>query len=418
MNLNLTNTLNVFGNLDINGTISGEGTINLNGTSNQTISGTNIVIPNLQVNKPSGTLTLSNPVKVSGTLTMTQGNINTTSTNILEVGTSTSTLGSISWTSGSILGPLKRWFGTSTNSTQSSGIFPIGADIPNKGVLNRYAQVNFTQSSDAGYIIAEYKIGANSTGYNGLPIWTPTQYIQNYEEEGYWDITPYSSVGSIYGALNTFSYTLKLRLNTPSTNDGSYLNDLSRIRIISAKGPSHNSWVVAGTQGSGQTQLALGDYLLEETGVTGFSWFNGGGDNFNPLPVELTQFDALPYPQWNVIKWTTASENNSSHFDLESSTDGEDWKKITTKFAAGNSTQEIKYSYIDYNLNPVTYYRLQQFDIDGQFKTYGPILVTKTIKEKKIIKYINLMGQEVNPDNTTGLILEIYDDGTMKKMIR
>jgi len=137
-----------------------------------------------------------------------------------------------------------------------------------------------------------------------------------------------------------------------------------------------------------------------------------------PLPVELTQFEAVPYPQWNVIKWTTASEQNSSHFNLEMSTDGEEWRKITSKFAAGNSTEEIKYSYIDYNLNSLVYYRLQQFDIDGQFKTYGPIFVSKTIKDKKILKYINLMGQEVNPDNTTGVILEIYDDGTMKKIIR
>ena len=119
-----------------------------------------------------------------------------------------------------------------------------------------------------------------------------------------------------------------------------------------------------------------------------------------------------------MVKWETASENNSSHFDLEMSVDGEEWRKITTKFAAGNSTQEIKYSYIDYNLNSVTYYRLQQFDIDGQFKTYGPILVTKTITEKKIVKYINLMGQEINPENTTGVVIEIYDDGTMRKMIR
>lgn len=136
------------------------------------------------------------------------------------------------------------------------------------------------------------------------------------------------------------------------------------------------------------------------------------------LPVELTEFYVTPYPQFNVIKWTTASEQNSSHFDLEMSTDGEEWRKITSKFAAGNSTEEIKYSYIDYNLNSLVYYRLQQFDIDGQFKTYGPIFVSKTITDKKILKYINLMGQEVNPDNITGVIFEIYDDGTMKKMIR
>ena len=66
----------------------------------------------------------------------------------------------------------------------------------------------------------------------------------------------------------------------------------------------------------------------------------------------------------------------------------------------------------------MTYYRLQQFDIDGVFKTYGPILVTKTITEKKIVKYINLMGQEVNPDYTKGLVIEIYDDGSIRKMIR
>lgn len=136
------------------------------------------------------------------------------------------------------------------------------------------------------------------------------------------------------------------------------------------------------------------------------------------LPVELKLFDGFPYPLFNTIKWTTESENNSSHFDLESSFDGFFWKNIISILAAGNSTQEIKYSYIDYNQSPITYYRLQQLDIDGKCKTYGPILVTKSIKNKKVVKYINLMGQEINPNNTSGIIIEIYDDGTMKKMIR
>ncbi len=100
------------------------------------------------------------------------------------------------------------------------------------------------------------------------------------------------------------------------------------------------------------------------------------------------------------------------------SVNGENWRKITTIPSAGNSIQELKYSYIDYNLNELTYYRLQQFDIDGKFETYGPILVTKTITEKKIIKYVNLMGQEVNPDYTKGFVIEIYDDGSIRKMIR
>ncbi len=149
---------------------------------------------------------------------------------------------------------------------------------------------------------------------------------------------------------------------------------------------------------------AWGGFLFEASIVTA-------------LPVELTQFEATGYPQWNVVKWTTASEQNSDYFSLESSTDGEIWRQITKKPAAGNSTQDIKYSWIDYTQKELTYYRLVQFDIDGKFEIYGPILVGKTAS-KKIVKYINIMGQEINPLTTTGLVLEVFDDGSMRKVIR
>lgn len=170
---------------------------------------------------------------------------------------------------------------------------------------------------------------------------------------------------------------------------------------------------------AGTTQIAI-DIFARANGA-GEEWWM---DNFElsrtggPLPVELTQFEGLPYPKYNIIEWSTSSEQNSSHFNLESSVDGDNWEKIVTKFASGNSTEDIKYSYIHYNLNSLTYYRLQQYDIDGVFKTYGPILVTRHVTNKKIIKYINLLGQEVNINNTTGIIIEIYDDGTMRKIIR
>jgi hypothetical protein len=136
------------------------------------------------------------------------------------------------------------------------------------------------------------------------------------------------------------------------------------------------------------------------------------------LPVELTQFEGLPYQQWNVIKWSTDSEQNSSHFDLESSIDGENWKVITTSPAAGNSNEKINYSYIDNNLSEIVYYRLQQFDIDGKYETFGPIVITRDVKNKQIIGYINLLGQKVDPKYTTGVIIEVYEDGTMIKKIR
>jgi hypothetical protein len=136
------------------------------------------------------------------------------------------------------------------------------------------------------------------------------------------------------------------------------------------------------------------------------------------LPVVLTQFEGVGYPQWNVIKWTTASEHNSSHFTLQSSQDGEVWRDIAIRTAAGNSIEEIKYSWIDYNQNELTYYKLIQFDIDGAYKEYGPVVVHKSFTNKKVMKYINLMGQEIDPLATTGLVIEVYDDGSIRKLIR
>jgi hypothetical protein len=136
------------------------------------------------------------------------------------------------------------------------------------------------------------------------------------------------------------------------------------------------------------------------------------------LPVELLYFEGVPYPSFNSLKWATASEHNSDYFSIEMSTDGEDWRQVTTKPASGNSNEKTNYFYLD-NINQFVlhYYRLVQYDIDGNFEVYGPIMLDNRVKEKKVVKYINLLGQEVNLD-TKGFIFEVYEDGTMRKIIR
>lgn len=136
-----------------------------------------------------------------------------------------------------------------------------------------------------------------------------------------------------------------------------------------------------------------------------------------PLPVELLYFEGVKYPTWNLLKWGTASEWNSLNFVIEHSIDGEIWKPIITKDAAGNSTQTLSYSHLD-NVESFTinYYRLIQSDIDGQFVIYGPIAIDNT-RSKIVIRRYNLLGQTVSL-NATGVIIEVYDDGTMQKIIR
>jgi hypothetical protein len=138
----------------------------------------------------------------------------------------------------------------------------------------------------------------------------------------------------------------------------------------------------------------------------------------DPLPVEIIYFDGTVAPSFNKIIWSTASEHNSDYFQIERSIDGIEWKTIGTKSASGNSNTKIDYSHIDsFDDLVIHYYRLKQVDYDGQYKMYGPISLDNTKSVKKIVKYINLIGQEVNSD-TKGFIFEVYEDGTMRKIIR
>jgi hypothetical protein len=169
---------------------------------------------------------------------------------------------------------------------------------------------------------------------------------------------------------------------------------------------------------AGTSQIAID--IFSRANSAGEEWWM---DNFEltrtggPLPVELSYFKGTAYPLFNTLQWATASEQNSSYFDLYRSTNAETWTYVTTKQAAGNSTENINYSWIDYiEHSPLYYYQLMQYDIDGKFKIYGPIVIDAA-PTKKVIKVINLLGQPVSPE-ATGTLFEIYEDGTRKKIIR
>jgi hypothetical protein len=170
---------------------------------------------------------------------------------------------------------------------------------------------------------------------------------------------------------------------------------------------------------AGTSQIAID--VFARANAAGEEWWL---DNFEltriggPLPVELSYFRGISYPEMNILKWSTESEKDASHFIIERSTDGEYWTYVGEKLAAGNSNEVQNYSYVDtFKEFEIHYYRLIQYDIDGAYDTYGPIMLDNTRKIKKIIKWVNSLGQEVTPE-TKGLVFEIYEDGTSKKIIR
>jgi len=136
------------------------------------------------------------------------------------------------------------------------------------------------------------------------------------------------------------------------------------------------------------------------------------------LPIELLSFEGKKQTNSNMLYWSTASEYNTSHFVIEKSVDGFKWSDIGQVQSAGNSTQKLNYSLEDVDVSQViNYYRLHQYDIDGVDDVFGPIAINNRDRINIIAKRLNLAGQEVN-ENATGIIIEIYEDGTITRTIK
>lgn len=91
------------------------------------------------------------------------------------------------------------------------------------------------------------------------------------------------------------------------------------------------------------------------------------------LPVTLSDFKASSKENKVSLIWTTDLEINSSHFEIERSSDSRAWTKIGSVNAAGNTGVSQNYSFADNApLNGNNYYRLKIVDIDAKYE-YSPI---------------------------------------------
>ena len=104
------------------------------------------------------------------------------------------------------------------------------------------------------------------------------------------------------------------------------------------------------------------------------------GCSVAPLPVDLTYFEAQPSINHTAfLSWSTASEINNSHFEIERSYDGRVFETVGEVAGNGNSQHLIRYSYTDQAISPsenTAFYRLKQVDFDGAFE-YSDIRVVR-----------------------------------------
>jgi len=123
------------------------------------------------------------------------------------------------------------------------------------------------------------------------------------------------------------------------------------------------------------------------------------------LPVELIGFSGNLEGSWVKLNWQTASENNSSQFEIQRSIDTQEWKSIGQIQSAGNSYNLLEYRFVDSDLpnSEIIYYRLKQVDLDGQFEFSNTIAINQKLNT------ILVRGDEVTYGGENPELVTIWD---------
>jgi hypothetical protein len=120
---------------------------------------------------------------------------------------------------------------------------------------------------------------------------------------------------------------------------------------------------------------------LTHSSYTGtFSPFAIGNSSVSPLPVTLLDFEVTCEEGGKPrFVWTTASEINNSHFDLEQSSDLITWEKAARIEGNGNSNQLISYGYTleDFRASSGRYFRLHQYDYNGDSEAHFSVYLNE-----------------------------------------
>lgn len=188
-------------------------------------------------------------------------------------------------------------------------------------------------------------------------------------------------------------------------------------------GMSNASWLIAsanifaGGAGDGESYAANASlpnpiYLGGEGDGFSFNtnsalpnniFYGGEGDGWHavvlplgPLPVELLTFTAEHAGTSHLVKWTTAEEINTRHFEVQRSHNARDFVSIGTVLPPGSSTHGASYTFaVEEPFEGNNFYRLKIIDNDGSF-TYSNIVLLKNEGRIKMSLFPNPTTDAIN----------------------
>ena len=140
----------------------------------------------------------------------------------------------------------------------------------------------------------------------------------------------------------------------------------------------------------------------------------------SPLHINLLSFDVVKNNRMYDFEWITTLEKNINRYELEFTHDGNNFYKIASIPSKGDVYSKTTYKYekeLDF-IEPIVYFRLLYVNNDNSI-TYSNLIsiLNKKPKVKKIIKYYDMSGREVD-EYEKGILIVKYEDGSYDKIIK
>lgn len=385
-------TLTLEGNFENNGTFTHKNAaVVFSGIYPKLLKGTQETTFHTLTMNGAGPLEMNVNGSVSNTLNLTKGLINLGNQTLTFYGTTIGGGNSTSFINTNGLGLFKHLM-----NGNSPYKFPVGS-------TNRYSPASIQITSNGTTVPTSAIEIRTSTGVP-IELNNVNQYVNRT-----WFIEPVD--------LSGITYTASLQYDENELSVGTSEQDLVLVKYSAGawKKPINSSFTDGISEGGTSSSNPTSN-TVNWTDLTSFSQFVIVGNNITALPITLTSFKAKCETDCALITWTTASENNVLEFVLEKSKDGEIWEAITRINAVGNTNLISNYFFKDTKEGQVVYYRLVEYDTDGNFEVFDPISVQCFAEEKTLINVVNTLGQTVDI-NTKGLIILIFSNGESIKII-
>ena len=224
---------------------------------------------------------------------------------------------------------------------------------------------------------------------------------------GYQEMIPYNTPGSEGFVLTDYRQQDAGDMGNPYS--GLWIHRYNQDGVWQSSAQSAEGWMIQPTftvlpgVGGGYATSATyyKTFVVEEDmpGMGGMAMPTGDNDisgrmvNFSmtPLPVRLVGYNATLLNNNTVLlTWTTGSEENNGHFEIERSTDGRNYTVIGSVDGRGTTDAVTEYRFTDaLVLSQTTYYRLKQFDIDGRMEDLGVKFIRKESAKTSVSVYPN-----------------------------